>query len=93
MRLTYSDHLKYRLSLRNIEYSLPERIFHDSVETYFDEETGHLIATIEIELYNKKREVMVAYAIQEETVTLLTIHPLKPGQKDNRVKSGRWRRI
>jgi len=93
VRLTCSEHLKYRLSLRNIEYGLPERIFRESVERFFDEETRHLIATMEVELFNKKREVMVAYTIEEETVTLLTIHPLKQGQKDNRVKSGRWRRI
>ncbi|MFB3885587.1 MAG: hypothetical protein ACE144_10195 [Thermodesulfobacteriota bacterium] len=48
---------------------------------------------MEVELYNKKREVMVAYTIEEETVTLLTIHPLKHRQKESRVKSGRWRRI
>jgi len=32
-------------------------------------------------------------AIKEDFVKLLTIHPLKEGQKDNRIKSGRWRRI
>ncbi len=44
-------------------------------------------------IYGKMREVMVAYDIIEETVTLLTIHPLKEGQKENRVKSGRWRKL
>ena len=45
------------------------------------------------ELYNKTREVMVAYLIEEDYAKLLTIHPLKEGQKENRVKTGRWRKI
>jgi hypothetical protein len=39
-------------------------------------------------IYGKLREVMVAYDIKEQTVKLLTIHPLKEGQKENRLKSG-----
>jgi hypothetical protein len=58
-----------------------------------DQETKHFIATMEIELYNKRREVMVAYIIEGDIVKLLTIHPLKDGQKENRVKSGRWRKL
>ncbi|MBE7443730.1 MAG: hypothetical protein HS132_00025 [Planctomycetia bacterium] len=55
-------------------------------------ETGHLIALMKIKLYNKKREVMVAYLKEGENIKLLTIHPLKEGQKENRINSGRWRR-
>ena len=93
MKIIYSQHLGKRLQLRNIEYDLPERIFNQSNEKYFDKETGHLIATMRTELYGKTREVMVAYVIEEDHVKLLTIHPLKEGQKGNRVKTGRWRKI
>ena len=44
-------------------------------------------------LYNTIKEVMVAYAMEGERVKLLTIHPLKKGQKRNRVKSGRWKKV
>jgi hypothetical protein len=44
-------------------------------------------------IYDKERDIMVAYKHEEVDVRLLTIHPLKEGQKDNRVKSGRWRRL
>jgi len=81
------------LSLRRIGYDLPKKIFDQSTERYVDQETKHFIATMEIEVYNKFREVMVAYVVEQETVKLLTIHPLKEGQKDNRVRSGRWRKI
>jgi hypothetical protein len=36
---------------------------------------------------------MIAYTVEEDIARLLTIHPLKEGQKENRVKSGRWRKI
>jgi len=93
MRVKYSKHVEQRLSLRRIDYDLPKRIFDESNERYFDEETGHFIATMEVSLYNEIRDVMIAYVFEEDFVTLLTIHSLKKGQKENRVKSGRWRKI
>jgi hypothetical protein len=36
---------------------------------------------------------MVAYIVDNDIIKLLTIHPLKGGQKENRIKSGRWRKI
>jgi hypothetical protein len=91
--IKYSKHLEQRLLLRKIDYDLPKRIFEQSNERYVDEETGHFIATMEIELYNRLKEVMVAYVVEQDTVKLLTIHPLKEGQKENRVRSDRWRKI
>lgn len=93
MLIKYSKHLEQRLLLRKIDYDLPKRIFEQSNERYVDEETGHFIATMEIELYNRLKEVMVAYVVEQDTVKLLTIHPLKEGQKENRVRSDRWRKI
>jgi hypothetical protein len=93
MKIKYSKHLEQRLSLRNINYDLPKKIFNQSSERYIDEETKHFIAITETELYNKLREVMVAYIIEEDIVKLLTIHPLKEGQKENRIRTGRWRKI
>jgi len=46
-----------------------------------------------VELYGKKREVMLAYAIEEDCAKLLTIHPLKEKQKEARISSSRWREI
>jgi TPP-dependent indolepyruvate ferredoxin oxidoreductase alpha subunit len=93
MQIKYSKHLENRLKLRRIAYDLPRRIFEQSIEKYFDEETEYYIAITEVNLYNKVREVMVAYDFEEDYVKLLTVHPLKEGQKENRIKSGRWRKI
>jgi len=40
-------------------------------------------------LYDKVRDIMIAYDIAGEDVKFLTIHPLKKGQKENRIESGR----
>ena len=79
--------------MRKIEYDLPRRIFEKSEERYSDVETGHIIAVMKVELYKKIREVMVAYVIENNCGKLLTIHPLKEGQKRNRIERGRWRKI
>lgn len=92
-QLTYSKHLGKRLLLRGIERELPGRIYLKAQERFFDAETGHYIATMTVPLYNKSREVMIAYTFDQASVTLLTIHPLKPGQKSNHLATGRWRKI
>jgi hypothetical protein len=93
MQIEYSNHLESRLSLRRMNYDLPKRIFEESNERYIDGETGYFVAIMSVELYNKSRDVMIAYTVEEDIARLLTIHPLKEGQKENRVKSGRWRKI
>lgn len=93
MQIIYSQHIENKLRLRRIEYDLPKRIFEQTEERYFDNATGHFIATMKTKLYNTIKEVMVAYTMEGESVKLLTIHPLKKGQKRNRVKSGRWRKV
>ena len=93
MQIIYTEHINNRLKLRNIDIGLPEKIYKEASERFLDTETGHLIAVMESELYNKKRDAMVAYVEEGEVVRLLTIHPLKEGQKDERIKAGRWRKL
>ena len=46
-----------------------------------------------VELYGKAREVMLAYIIEGKNAKLLTLHPLKEGQKEKRIRAGRWRKL
>jgi len=93
MTLKYSKHIQIRLALRKIDHDLPRQIFEEAAERYADTETGHTIAVGKARLYEKERDVMVAYTFEGEDVKLLTIHPLQEGQKENRIKSGRWRKL
>lgn len=93
MQIKYSKHIETRLALRKIEYDLPQRIYENAEERFMDAETGHIIAVKKVIIYGKERDVMVAYEHKDADVKLLTIHPLKEGQKENRIQSGRWRKI
>jgi hypothetical protein len=93
VRVTYSKHIKTRLKLRKLDYELPRRIFENAEERFLDTETGNTIAVANDLIYGKKRNIMVAYNQETQKIKLLTIHPLKEGQKENRIKSGRWRRL
>ena len=90
MEFRYSRHLQTRIKLRHIDAKLPSYIFENADERFRDKETGHLIAVKTVLIYNAQREVMVAYEEKGGITVLLTIHPLKKGQKDNRVSTGRW---
>jgi hypothetical protein len=92
MQIKYSEHLSTRLNLRNIPLHLPEKIVRESEERYSDKETGHTIAVMKVSLYAKVRDVMVAYTKEDDDINLITIHPLKFGQKENRILKGRWRK-
>ena len=93
MEIKYSQHIISRLRIREIEYELPKIIFEQSKERYYDMKTGYMVAVMNADLFGKIREVMVAYVMEDEDAKLLTIHPLKEGQKENREKSRRWRKL
>lgn len=44
MEIKYSQHIKQRLLLREIDHELPGKIFKESQERYFDNATGYLVA-------------------------------------------------
>ncbi|MCL0069520.1 hypothetical protein M1O56_06115 [Dehalococcoidia bacterium] len=93
MAVRYSRHLQIRLWLRGVDFGLPERISEQAEERFHDVATGNQIAVKRVYLHGKERDVMVAYRTEGELVILLTVHPLKEGQKHNRIASGRWVRI
>ena len=93
MQVKYSKHIETRIALRKINYDLPKEIYNNAGERFMDSETGHTIAVMKTIIHDKERDVMVAYRHEDVDVRLLTIHPLKEGQKENRIKSGRWRKI
>ncbi|MBF0540925.1 MAG: hypothetical protein HQK91_05690 [Nitrospirae bacterium] len=93
MQIKYSKHIETRIAMRKINYDLPREIYNNAVERFIDSETGHIIAVIKTIIYDKERDVMVAYKYEDMDIKLLTIHPLKEGQKENRIQTGRWRKI
>jgi hypothetical protein len=91
MEIRYSRHLVLRLRMRSIPESLPRRIYLRAKRRFFDSETNLKVAVEQVKVFGKIRETMVAYRESGKQVLLITIHPLKSGQLQNRIHSGRWR--
>ena len=88
--IRYSKHLQIKLVLRKITGELATDIYRDADERFRDKQTGYMVAVKQIEIYGHQREVMIAYEEDDETVVMITVHPLKKGQKENRIATGRW---
>ena len=93
MQVRYSRHLETRLALRNIPKSLPHSIYDEAEERFIDLETGYIIAVKEVHIYGRNRDIMIAYQQEDDEIVILTIHPLKDNQKENRITIGRWLKI
>lgn len=89
-RIVYADHLRLRLALRQIPEQLPRRVYRRAKEQFFDTNTHHCVAIARARYAGKMREMAVSFADDGETVTLITIHPLKEQQKTNRINAQRW---
>ena len=89
-RIRYADHLQFRVALRRIPKHLPRNLYRRTKEVFFDNITGNYVAIGRARYGGKIRDMMVAFVEKDDEITLVTVHPLKPRQKANRVASGRW---
>jgi len=89
-KIRYADHLKLRLALRRIPEALPRNVHKRAKELFYNRLTGNLVAVARARYSGKTRDVMVAFLEKDDEVVLITVHPLKPQQKANRIASGTW---
>jgi hypothetical protein len=89
-KIVYTSHLEFRLDKRGIPHDIPRRIYQDSNEKYYDTITGHIIAVDRLDYSGREKEVMIAYDEFEDRIEIVTVHPLKWMQKQQRVNSRRW---
>jgi hypothetical protein len=89
-RTVYADHLRLRLALREIPEQLPRRFYLRAKEHFFDTNTHHHVAVARARYAGKMREMALSFDDDGETVTFITIHPLKEQQKMNRINAKRW---
>jgi len=92
-KVIYTSHLEFRLKKRGIPHDIPKRIYRDSNEKYDDNIAGHKIAVSRLDYSGRDREVMIAYDEFEDRIEIVTVHPLKWMQKQQRIKNRRWIRI
>jgi hypothetical protein len=91
--IIYTSHLEFRLKTRNIPYDLPRRVFEQAEAHYYDNLTRHYIAIHRVRFQGKLREMALTYDKGGNVVEMITIHPIRPRQKQNRIGSGRWKRL
>jgi hypothetical protein len=92
MKIVYTSHLEFRISLRNIPYHLPRRIFQEANARYYDSLTRHYVALGQVLFEGRHRDMVVVYDKKNNLIEIITVHPIKPYQKQGRVASGRWKK-
>jgi len=91
--IIYTSHLEFRLKTRNIPYDLPRSVFEQAKEHYYDNLTKHYIAIDRVRFEGRIREMALTYDKRENVIEIITIHPIRPHQKNNRVGTGRWKEL
>lgn len=93
MNLIYSYHLQNGLIARKFPKDFPKIIYNDPEEKYFDHDQQSYIAVKTLIYNGKNRKICIAYIVEGENVKIKTIHPEKESAINNRITSGRWRKI
>ena len=90
MRVVYTDHLKLRLRARRIPAQMPERIYREAEERYYNHATFRHVAVMSVIYHRRRRKMMIAYDEFPDHVKIVTIHPIENRQIHERVLAGRW---
>jgi hypothetical protein len=90
MEIKYSDHLRFKMRVRNIPENLPERICRESVQRYYNHHTLRHIAVMETHYQGLRTLMMIAYDQFPDHIEILTIHPITKKQIQDRLKNERW---
>lgn len=88
-RIEYTAHLKTRLRLRHMASDLPRHVYLQSTERYYDVQEERMIAVAHVEHEGRIRPLSIAYDEFEDHVEIVTIHPIRQSQIDNRLQTGR----
>ncbi|MBS3766243.1 hypothetical protein KGY71_06950, partial [Candidatus Bipolaricaulota bacterium] len=76
--------------IEDIPVDWPKEIVRVAQMYYYDNQTDNLIAVGKRNYEGRKRDIMVAFEEAAGELVLITIHPLKTGQKERRIKKDRW---
>ena len=90
MKVTYSKHLRFKMQQRDISELVPERIYRESTQRFYNHHSLRQIAVLEV-LYRQRRVLMmIAYDQMPDEAEIITIHPITREQIQDRLRSGRW---
>jgi hypothetical protein len=90
MEVKYSKHLRFKLRVRGIPQDMPERIYRESNQRYYNHHTLRHIAVMQVYYRRRRTWMMIAYDQFPDRVEIVTIHPITKRQIRERLKRGRW---
>ena len=85
-KIQWTDYLQYRAKLRGFDLSILEEILRHSTERYYDTETGRKIVVGN----HKKELLLIAYEVDENVLTPVTVHTITRQQVNFRLKTERF---
>ncbi len=89
MEVKYSRHLQFRMGMRKIPAGMPEQIYRESKQRYYNHHTFRHIAVMQVHYLRRRTLMMIAYDQFAEYAEILTIHPITRKQIQNRIREGR----
>lgn len=92
-KLVFTNHLLARIKLRRISREFPPKIYQEADSYYFDIETNLFVAVKSVVMGKNKKKFALAFEIKDDIVYLVTIHPIKKNQEENRIKTNRWQKV
>jgi len=90
MRVTSSKHLRFKMQQPAIPDSVPERIYRESRQRFYNHHSLRQIAVLEVLHRQRWVLMMIAYDQTPEEAEIITIHPITRDQIQERLRSGRW---
>jgi hypothetical protein len=90
VEVKYSDHLQFRMNMRRIPKQMPERIYYDSTQRYYNHHTLRRIAVMEVYYQRRRTLMMIAYDQFPDYAEVITIHTITRQQIREHVEIGRW---
>jgi hypothetical protein len=90
MKIRFSQHFAERKRLRDVPNGLAETILREADGHYRNGISGWNIAVKRIAFQGKERDMALTYTVDRNEIVLITVHPLKEGQKNQRIENGRW---
>jgi len=90
MKIEYTNHLKFRIKIRNIPKEYPKVIYENPEQVFIDILEKRKVAIKKLKYNNKLRNIMIAYDEFNDKIEIVTIHPISDEQLINRLISGRY---
>lgn len=80
------------MHLRRISKAAVGKVLNAPLVQAIDTLTGNTVAVGEASYAGKIRLLVVAYDETEDSVRVITVHPIRASQYRMRLKNGRWRK-